>query len=44
MATTKRTVEVELATSGLDAQGRPTRVPLAVDGDGAPVAVAEPPV
>ena len=32
MATTKRTVEVELSTSGLDAQGRPQRVPLAVDG------------
>ena len=28
MATTKRTVEVELSTTGLDAQGRPQRVPL----------------
>ena len=32
MATTKRTVEVELSTTGLDAQGRPQRIPLAVDG------------
>ena len=31
MATTKRTVEVALSTTGLDAQGRPQRVPL-VDG------------
>src|SRR3954467_6127835 len=31
MATTKRTVEVELSTSGLDAHGRPRRVPLATD-------------
>src|SRR4029078_3632315 len=29
MATTTRTVEVELSTTGLDAQGRPQRVPLA---------------
>ena len=41
MATTKRTVEVELSTTGLDAQGRPRRVPLVVDESGAPVAVAE---
>src|ERR1700754_514004 len=34
MATTKRTVEVELSTSGLDKQGRPQRVPLAVDEGG----------
>src|SRR3954468_9108465 len=34
MATTKRTVEVELSTSGLDKQGRPQRVPLAVDESG----------
>jgi NADH-quinone oxidoreductase subunit D len=32
MATTRRTVEVELSTSGLDEQGRPQRVPIAVDG------------
>jgi NADH-quinone oxidoreductase subunit D len=29
-----RTVEVALATSGLDAQGRPVRTPLVVDGAG----------
>src|SRR3954466_1417135 len=34
MATTKRTVEVELSTSGLDAQGRPRRVALAADERG----------
>ena len=43
MATTKRTVEVELSTTGLDAQGRPRRVPLAVDENGAPVAIEAPP-
>jgi NADH-quinone oxidoreductase subunit D len=41
MATTKRTVEVELSTTGLDAQGRPQRVPLTVDG--AALGVAAPP-
>src|SRR3954468_20389959 len=34
MATTKRTVEVELSTSGLDAQGRPRRVALGTDERG----------
>jgi NADH-quinone oxidoreductase subunit D len=34
MATTKRTVEVELSTTGLDAQGRPRRVPLVTDQAG----------
>jgi NADH-quinone oxidoreductase subunit D len=34
MATTKRTVEVELSTTGLDARGRPQRVPLATDQQG----------
>src|SRR6266545_1526857 len=34
MATTKRTVEVELSTTGLDTQGRPTRVPLVTDEAG----------
>jgi NADH-quinone oxidoreductase subunit D len=29
-----RTVEVELSTTGLDAQGRPRRAPLVVGGDG----------
>jgi len=43
MATTKRTVEVELSTTGLDAQGRPRRVPLVVDEQGTPVAVEAPP-
>src|ERR671917_2014371 len=44
MATTKRTVEVELSTSGLDAQGRPQRVPLLVsEASGAPVALEAPP-
>ncbi len=42
MATTKRTVEVELSTTGLDAQGRPRRVPLVVDEQGAPVSVEVP--
>jgi NADH-quinone oxidoreductase subunit D len=32
----KRTVELELATPGLDAQGAPTRVPLAVAPEGEP--------
>jgi NADH-quinone oxidoreductase subunit D len=34
MATTTRTVEVELSTTGLDSQGRPQRVPLATDEAG----------
>jgi NADH-quinone oxidoreductase subunit D len=38
-----RTVDVTLSTSGLDAQGRPQRVPLAVDSAGNAVAVAPPP-
>ena len=37
----KRTVEVELSTSGLGPDGKPQRVPLFVGGDGA-VAVAPP--
>jgi NADH-quinone oxidoreductase subunit D len=43
MATIKRTVEVELSTTGMDAQGRPVRTPLAVAEDGSTVAVAAPP-
>lgn len=43
MATTRRTVEVELSTTGLDRQGRPTRVPLVVDEHGRPVPVSAPP-
>src|SRR5258708_24816518 len=42
MATGKRTVEVELSTTGLDAQGRPQRVPL-VTGESGGVAIAPPP-
>src|SRR5688500_648292 len=34
MATTNRTVDVSLSTSGLDAAGRPQRVPIAVDERG----------
>src|ERR671925_100989 len=44
MATTKRTVEVELATTGLDERGRPVRTPLVTDNSGAVVAVEEPPM
>jgi NADH-quinone oxidoreductase subunit D len=44
MATTKRTVEVALATSGLDERGRPVRSPLVTDESGAVVAVEEPPM
>jgi len=40
---TKRTIDVELATTGLDAHGRPQRVPFAVDESGAPVALEAPP-
>src|SRR4029078_1327740 len=43
MATTKRTVEVELSTTGVDAQGRPQRVPLAVDESGNVLTLAPPP-
>ena len=38
---TKRTIEVELSTSGLDPHGRPQRVPLHVGGDA--VALQAPP-
>jgi NADH-quinone oxidoreductase subunit D len=44
MATTKRTVEVALATSGLDERGRPVRTPLVTDGSGSAIAVEEPPM
>ena len=43
MATTKRTVDVELSTSGLDAQGRPARVPLVTDESGNVMTMAAPP-
>ena len=44
MATTKRTVEVELSTTGLDSRGRPQRVPLVTDqaGNLIPVTAAPP--
>jgi NADH-quinone oxidoreductase subunit D len=44
MATTRRTVEVELATTGLDERGRPVRTPLVTDSSGSAVAVEEPPM
>ncbi|HLA89181.1 MAG TPA: NADH dehydrogenase (quinone) subunit D [Gemmatimonadaceae bacterium] len=41
---TKRTVEVELSTTGLDAQGRPQRVPIVAEAEsGVGVAVEAPP-
>jgi NADH-quinone oxidoreductase subunit D len=44
MTTTKRTVEVELATTGLDGRGRPQRVPLVVsEASGAPMTLEPPP-
>ena len=44
MATQKRTVDVALSTTGVDAQGRPQRVPLVTADDGSPVAVEAPPM
>lgn len=35
MSSTKRTLEVELSTTGMDAHGRPQRVPLVAGGDSA---------
>jgi NADH-quinone oxidoreductase subunit D len=43
VATQKRTVDVALSTTGVDAQGRPQRVPLVTADDGSPVAVEAPP-
>jgi NADH-quinone oxidoreductase subunit D len=43
MATKTRTVEVDLSTTGLDAQGRPQRVPLATDEAGNLVPLTAPP-
>jgi NADH-quinone oxidoreductase subunit D len=44
MSTTKRTLEVERSTSGLDAQGRPQRVPVLVsEASGAPMTLEAPP-
>src|SRR5437868_14919614 len=39
----RRTVEVELSTSGLDAQGRPQRVPILTDDGGGGLALQAPP-
>src|ERR1700694_5039885 len=39
----KRTIEVELSTSGLDPRGRPVRTPLVTSTDGSQVAVQAPP-
>ncbi len=46
MATKTRTIEVELSTTGLDAAGRPQRVPLVTSNNGAhgaAVAIDPPP-
>jgi NADH-quinone oxidoreductase subunit D len=43
MMATKRRIEVALATSGLDAAGRPTRVPLSVAADGESIVMPETP-
>jgi len=43
VATQKRTVEVALSTTGVDAEGRPQRVPLVTANDGSAVAVEAPP-
>jgi len=43
MASGNRTVEVELSTTGLDAQGRPQRVPLVVNDSGSGLDIAAPP-
>ena len=40
---TKRTLEVELSTTGLSPDGKPQRVPLVVGGDGGAVALEAPP-
>ncbi len=42
MPTTRRTVDVEISTTGLDAQGRPVRVPLVTDERGNVVPVGSP--
>jgi NADH-quinone oxidoreductase subunit D len=43
MATKKRTVEVELSTTGLDAQGRPRRSPILATEGGQAIALEAPP-
>lgn len=42
MATKTRTIEVELSTTGLDAAGRPQRIPLVTNDGGTAVALEEP--
>mgnify|MGYP001598691698 CR=1 FL=1 len=42
MATKTRTIEVELSTSGLDASGRPQRVPVVTNDGGTAIAFEEP--
>ena len=44
MATTRRTVDVALATTGLDERGRPVRRPLVTDASGSAIALEEPPM
>src|SRR6266550_4949324 len=39
----KRTIEVELSTTGLDSKGRPQRVPLVTSDGGTAVALEPPP-
>ncbi|HEX7121306.1 MAG TPA: hypothetical protein VF178_02970, partial [Gemmatimonadaceae bacterium] len=39
----RRTIEVELSTTGLDADGRPRRMPLMVDEGGQVVTLEAPP-
>ena len=43
MSSGNRTVEVELSTTGLDAQGKPQRVPLVVNDTGGGLELAAPP-
>lgn len=42
MATKTRTIEVELSTSGLDASGKPQRVPIVTNDGGTAIAFEEP--
>jgi NADH-quinone oxidoreductase subunit D len=42
MSSTRRTVEFQLSTTGMDAQGRPVRTPIVVDESGSPVALEAP--
>src|SRR5665647_3394486 len=42
MASGNRTIEVELSTTGLDAQGKPQRVPLVTNDGGSPMSISAP--